>query len=275
MQYQPIGLQDEWMTSPSEQTRPRTVKRGVDNISVEIPDGTSASHARTHAPCSSYFTPSSLLPPACSQVSRKRWITWSSWCTALALPVIYASGPSYSVVSLANTVLPRCTRLSVCIHSLWLFLLLPRSERLQDCIAVPPRLALQTGSAWTQSGESGIPPRQLAQRSARGCHWRRRVSTDNMDKPVFRSRAMPSADLPFSLAIVVSQGHSENHSPQHLQAQTFHQRHSARPVLLQQPYLLPDHRGHGSLRNQPPAHSVQTTPPRVCRSRFSRGPQSG
>ncbi|KAM6964946.1 triacylglycerol hydrolase DDHD2 [Aplochiton taeniatus] len=38
MQYQPIGLQDEWVSSPSEQTRPRTVKRGVDNISVEIPD---------------------------------------------------------------------------------------------------------------------------------------------------------------------------------------------------------------------------------------------
>ncbi|XP_044226600.1 phospholipase DDHD2 isoform X2 [Thunnus albacares] len=39
MQYQPIGLQDEWVSSPSEQTRPRTVKRGVDNIPVEIPDG--------------------------------------------------------------------------------------------------------------------------------------------------------------------------------------------------------------------------------------------
>ncbi|KAG7490026.1 phospholipase DDHD2 isoform X1 [Solea senegalensis] len=39
MQYQPIGMQDEWMTSPSEQTRPRTVKRGVNNIFVEIPDG--------------------------------------------------------------------------------------------------------------------------------------------------------------------------------------------------------------------------------------------
>uniref|UniRef100_A0A3Q3JKS4 DDHD domain-containing protein n=1 Tax=Monopterus albus TaxID=43700 RepID=A0A3Q3JKS4_MONAL len=39
MQYQPIGLQDEWISSPSEQTRPRTVKRGVDNISVEITDG--------------------------------------------------------------------------------------------------------------------------------------------------------------------------------------------------------------------------------------------
>uniref|UniRef100_A0A3Q3WYE3 Uncharacterized protein n=1 Tax=Mola mola TaxID=94237 RepID=A0A3Q3WYE3_MOLML len=39
MQYQPIGLQDEWLSSPSEQTRPRTVKRGVDNISVEIPEG--------------------------------------------------------------------------------------------------------------------------------------------------------------------------------------------------------------------------------------------
>ncbi|XP_059193773.1 phospholipase DDHD2 isoform X2 [Centropristis striata] len=39
MQYQPIGLQDEWVSSPSEQTRPRTVKRGVENISVEIPEG--------------------------------------------------------------------------------------------------------------------------------------------------------------------------------------------------------------------------------------------
>ncbi|KAK0142060.1 Phospholipase DDHD2 [Merluccius polli] len=39
MQYQPIGLQDDWVSSPSEQTRPRTVKRGVDSIFVMIPDG--------------------------------------------------------------------------------------------------------------------------------------------------------------------------------------------------------------------------------------------
>ncbi|XP_024131784.1 phospholipase DDHD2 isoform X2 [Oryzias melastigma] len=39
MQYQPIGLQDDWISSPSEQTRPRTVKRGVDSISIDIPDG--------------------------------------------------------------------------------------------------------------------------------------------------------------------------------------------------------------------------------------------
>ncbi|XP_048846278.1 phospholipase DDHD2 isoform X3 [Brienomyrus brachyistius] len=39
MQYQPITQQDEWVSSPSEQTRPRTVKRGLENISVEIPDG--------------------------------------------------------------------------------------------------------------------------------------------------------------------------------------------------------------------------------------------
>ncbi|XP_020776576.1 phospholipase DDHD2 [Boleophthalmus pectinirostris] len=39
MQYQPIFAQDEWVSSPSENTRPRTVKRGVDSISVEIPDG--------------------------------------------------------------------------------------------------------------------------------------------------------------------------------------------------------------------------------------------
>ncbi|XP_073322072.1 triacylglycerol hydrolase DDHD2-like [Pagrus major] len=38
-QYQTKGLQDEWVSSPSEQTRARTVKRGVDSISVEIPDG--------------------------------------------------------------------------------------------------------------------------------------------------------------------------------------------------------------------------------------------
>ncbi|KAK7934068.1 hypothetical protein WMY93_004964 [Mugilogobius chulae] len=39
MQYQPIFAQDEWVSSPSEHTRPRTVKRGVNSISAEIPDG--------------------------------------------------------------------------------------------------------------------------------------------------------------------------------------------------------------------------------------------
>lgn len=39
MQYQPIFSQDEWVSSPSEHTRPRTVKRGVENIPVEVPDG--------------------------------------------------------------------------------------------------------------------------------------------------------------------------------------------------------------------------------------------
>ncbi|XP_072289819.1 triacylglycerol hydrolase DDHD2 [Eucyclogobius newberryi] len=39
MQYQPIFAQEEWVSSPSENTRPRTVKRGVDSISVEIPEG--------------------------------------------------------------------------------------------------------------------------------------------------------------------------------------------------------------------------------------------
>ncbi|XP_015228587.1 PREDICTED: phospholipase DDHD2 isoform X2 [Cyprinodon variegatus] len=39
MHYQPFGMQDDWVSSPSEQTRPRTVKRGVENIFVEIPDG--------------------------------------------------------------------------------------------------------------------------------------------------------------------------------------------------------------------------------------------
>ncbi|XP_028851871.1 phospholipase DDHD2-like isoform X2 [Denticeps clupeoides] len=39
MQYQPIGLPDDWVGSPSDQTRPRTVKRGIENIAVEIPEG--------------------------------------------------------------------------------------------------------------------------------------------------------------------------------------------------------------------------------------------
>lgn len=49
MQYQPMGLQDEWMSSPSEQTRPRTVKRGVESISVEIPDGMTDALSIIHA----------------------------------------------------------------------------------------------------------------------------------------------------------------------------------------------------------------------------------
>ncbi|KAM8866485.1 triacylglycerol hydrolase DDHD2 [Synchiropus picturatus] len=39
MQYQPMVFQEEWVSSPSEHTRPRTVKRGVENTFVEIPDG--------------------------------------------------------------------------------------------------------------------------------------------------------------------------------------------------------------------------------------------
>ncbi|XP_077570860.1 triacylglycerol hydrolase DDHD2-like isoform X4 [Stigmatopora nigra] len=39
MHYTPIGLQEDWISSPSENTRPRTVKRGVHNIPADIPDG--------------------------------------------------------------------------------------------------------------------------------------------------------------------------------------------------------------------------------------------
>ncbi|XP_061527686.1 phospholipase DDHD2 [Phycodurus eques] len=39
MHYQPLGFQEDWVSSPSENTRPRTVKRGINNIPVEIPDG--------------------------------------------------------------------------------------------------------------------------------------------------------------------------------------------------------------------------------------------
>uniref|UniRef100_A0A8C5R1J8 DDHD domain containing 2 n=1 Tax=Leptobrachium leishanense TaxID=445787 RepID=A0A8C5R1J8_9ANUR len=35
--YQPAGTPDEWGATPSEQGRPRTVKRGVENISADIP----------------------------------------------------------------------------------------------------------------------------------------------------------------------------------------------------------------------------------------------
>lgn len=34
--YQPVTGSDEWGSTPTEQGRPRTVKRGVENISVDI-----------------------------------------------------------------------------------------------------------------------------------------------------------------------------------------------------------------------------------------------
>ncbi|NXN11681.1 DDHD2 Phospholipase, partial [Indicator maculatus] len=37
--YQPVGTSDEWGSTPTEQGRPRTVKRGVENIAAEIPNG--------------------------------------------------------------------------------------------------------------------------------------------------------------------------------------------------------------------------------------------
>ncbi|NWI42374.1 DDHD2 Phospholipase, partial [Picathartes gymnocephalus] len=37
--YHPVASSDDWVSTPTEQGRPRTVKRGVENIAVEIPNG--------------------------------------------------------------------------------------------------------------------------------------------------------------------------------------------------------------------------------------------
>ncbi|XP_069733542.1 phospholipase DDHD2 [Phaenicophaeus curvirostris] len=37
--YQPVAASDDWGSTPTEQGRPRTVKRGVENIAAEIPNG--------------------------------------------------------------------------------------------------------------------------------------------------------------------------------------------------------------------------------------------
>ncbi|KFV18282.1 Phospholipase DDHD2, partial [Tauraco erythrolophus] len=37
--YQPVFTSDDWGSTPTEQGRPRTVKRGVENIAAEIPNG--------------------------------------------------------------------------------------------------------------------------------------------------------------------------------------------------------------------------------------------
>ncbi|NXP58239.1 DDHD2 Phospholipase, partial [Chloropsis cyanopogon] len=37
--YHPVASSDDWVSTPTEQGRPRTVKRGVENIAVEIPHG--------------------------------------------------------------------------------------------------------------------------------------------------------------------------------------------------------------------------------------------
>lgn len=39
MQFQPSSIPDEWGTTQDGQTRPRVVKRGIDDDHDEIPDG--------------------------------------------------------------------------------------------------------------------------------------------------------------------------------------------------------------------------------------------
>lgn len=39
MQFQPSSVPDEWGTTQDGQTRPRVVKRGIDDDHDEIPDG--------------------------------------------------------------------------------------------------------------------------------------------------------------------------------------------------------------------------------------------
>ena len=39
MQFQPSSIPDEWGTTQDGQTRPRVVKRGIDDDHDEVPDG--------------------------------------------------------------------------------------------------------------------------------------------------------------------------------------------------------------------------------------------
>lgn len=39
MQFQPSAMPDEWGTTQDGQTRPRVVKRGIDDDHDEVPDG--------------------------------------------------------------------------------------------------------------------------------------------------------------------------------------------------------------------------------------------
>lgn len=39
VQFQPSAVPDEWGTTQDGQTRPRVVKRGIDDDNEEIPDG--------------------------------------------------------------------------------------------------------------------------------------------------------------------------------------------------------------------------------------------
>lgn len=43
VQFQPSSVPDEWGTTQDGQTRPRVVKRGIDDSLDEIPDGMSGS----------------------------------------------------------------------------------------------------------------------------------------------------------------------------------------------------------------------------------------
>lgn len=42
MQFQPSSIPDEWGTTQDGQTRPRVVKRGIDDDHDEVPDGSEA-----------------------------------------------------------------------------------------------------------------------------------------------------------------------------------------------------------------------------------------
>lgn len=116
------------------------------------------------------------------------------------------------------------------------------SKWLQECFPVPPGLSLQTCSAGWQDRKSGVPPSQLAQCFTWGCHWCGRVSMERVDKTRFRCCTILLRSLilvsflalfyHFVMSFPTFQGHPEDHSTQHQQAETFHQRHSAGPVFL-------------------------------------------
>lgn len=72
-----------------------------------------------------------------------------------------------------------CTHANIYVNVWLLFLLSLSSKWLQECFPVPTCLSLQASSAGRQGWKSGVSSCQLAQRSAWGCHWCRRVSVGN------------------------------------------------------------------------------------------------
>uniref|UniRef100_A0A8B9BF85 DDHD domain containing 2 n=1 Tax=Anser brachyrhynchus TaxID=132585 RepID=A0A8B9BF85_9AVES len=285
--YHPVATSDDWGSTPTEQGRPRTVKRGVENIAVEIPNalmqttvcgksgpkcncsccllerGSSCRSAEPR-PCSGWVT------RGCAQGSCNK----SSGSCPLPVPNV----DSDSMGEAPRATSPSCAVPSIRTHPRW------EGEFSRTELSRTSRRTSANRSPGVRRARHRPSVRHSVQKHCPVCErlqerFPEHAAGTLQESPgagADRPRGVPARELaqlpPLHRG---GRGPGANHSAKHQSPASLHKRHHPGRFLLQQLHLLPDHCGYGGVRNEPPVPALPAEEPTLQRGGLHRGSQLG